>query len=66
VDPYNSDEDTGPMISQELIQAIADDREKEIADELRRRLVRPRRSLRWIRHHRRSAGTPLGWEPGTR
>jgi hypothetical protein len=54
------------MISQELIQAIANDREKEIADELRRRLVQPRRSLRWIRHHRRAGRTPLSWEPGTR
>jgi hypothetical protein len=54
------------MISQELIQAIVDDREKEIADELRRRLVRPRRPLRWIRHHRRAGRTPLSLEAGTR
>jgi hypothetical protein len=54
------------MISQELIKAIADDREQEIADELRRRLVRPRRSLRWIRHRRRPGRNPLSWEPGTR
>jgi hypothetical protein len=37
------------MFSPELIQAIAEDRERSIADELRRRAVTRTRPVRWVR-----------------
>ena len=37
------------MFSQDLIRALAEDRERAVADHLRRRLVSPRRLIRWVR-----------------
>jgi len=37
------------MISQDLIRALADDRERFVAEHLRRRLVKRDRSIRWVR-----------------
>ena len=37
------------MLSQDLIRALVDDRERIVADHLRRRLVKQERFIRWVR-----------------
>ena len=37
------------MLSLDLIRALADDRERAVADHMRRRLVQHERSIRWVR-----------------
>ncbi len=37
------------MLSLDLILALADDRERAVADHMRRRLVKHERSIRWVR-----------------
>jgi hypothetical protein len=37
------------MLSQDLIRTLVDDRERAIADHLRRRLVKRERWIRWVR-----------------
>jgi len=37
------------MLSQDLIRALTDDRERAVADHLRRRLVKRQPSIRWVR-----------------
>ena len=37
------------MISQDLIRALADDRERLVVEQLRQRLVKQERSIRWVR-----------------
>ena len=37
------------MLSQDLIRALADDRERAVADHLRQRLVKREPSIRWVR-----------------
>lgn len=36
------------MLSQDLIRALADDRERAVADHLRQRLVKREPSIRWV------------------
>ena len=37
------------MLSQDLIRALVDDRERAVADHLRQRLVKRGPSIRWVR-----------------
>lgn len=37
------------MLSQDLMRAFADDRERAVAEHLRRRLVKRERFIRWVR-----------------
>ena len=46
------------MFSPELIRTIAEDRERSIAEELRRRAVTRGRPARWVRPPRRSGPQP--------
>ena len=41
------------MISQDLIRALADDRERLVSEQLRQRLVKQERSGRWVRRLKR-------------
>ena len=36
------------MISQDLMRALAEDRERLVAEQLRQRLVKQDRSIRWV------------------
>jgi hypothetical protein len=46
---YDVAEDDRPMLSQDLIRALADDRERAVADHLRQRLAKREPSIRWVR-----------------